>query len=269
MQSKMSARKLIIFAVIMLLFGKKYVIAGKLAIVIDDIGYLPKEDNQVLALPKAVSIAILPNSPNGREIAEVAFQQGREILVHMPMLPISRQILEKDTLTPKMNASEIQNIIIDAIQRVPHAKGMNNHMGSAMTTDLPGMVNVMRTLSHYNLFFLDSVTIESTKANRVAKAFGIPTVSRNVFLDQEPSVTPHTQLYRAISLVRKNGSAVVIGHPYPITIQTLQQELLELPNDIELVAVSSLFNDEIQRKLNDRTIGQNPQFILNEIHHNE
>lgn len=69
--------------------------ASKLAIVIDDIGYRKKEDNQILALPVAISIAILPDSPYGREMAEKANQQEREILIHMPMKPISQQPLEK------------------------------------------------------------------------------------------------------------------------------------------------------------------------------
>ena len=33
---------------------------GKLAIVIDDIGYHPKEDAEVLAMPKEISVAIIP-----------------------------------------------------------------------------------------------------------------------------------------------------------------------------------------------------------------
>jgi uncharacterized protein len=36
---------------------------GKLAIVIDDIGYHPKEDAEVLAMPKEISVAIIPAAP--------------------------------------------------------------------------------------------------------------------------------------------------------------------------------------------------------------
>ncbi|MEX9626366.1 divergent polysaccharide deacetylase family protein, partial [Proteus mirabilis] len=108
--------------------------SAKLAIVIDDFGYRKKEDNQILQLPTAVSIAILPNSPHGKEMATKAHAQGREILIHMPMAPISKQPLEKDTLKPSMDQAEINRIIQNAINRVPYAVGMNNHMGSAMTS---------------------------------------------------------------------------------------------------------------------------------------
>ncbi|MGU0161728.1 hypothetical protein ACVXHB_26200 [Escherichia coli] len=36
------------------------VLAGKLAIVIDDFGYRPHNENQVLAMPSAISVAVLP-----------------------------------------------------------------------------------------------------------------------------------------------------------------------------------------------------------------
>ena len=215
--------------------------AAKLAIVIDDFGYRVKEDNQILALPIAVTIAILPSSPHGREVAEKAHQQGREILIHMPMKPLSKQPLEKDTLAPSMSAEEIDRIIKNAISRVPYAKGMNNHMGSEMTSSLTGMKNVMRSLSHSNLFFLDSVTIGNTQAVNAAKEFGVPTARRNIFIDNNQSEEEtRTQLNKAIAYARKHGSAVAIGHPHPSTVRALQKFLPGLPNDIELVAVSAL-----------------------------
>ena len=43
--------------------------AGKLSIVIDDFGYRPQTENQVLALPSTISVAVLPNAPHARELA--------------------------------------------------------------------------------------------------------------------------------------------------------------------------------------------------------
>ncbi|MGP1952862.1 MAG: divergent polysaccharide deacetylase family protein [Arsenophonus sp. ET-KM2-MAG3] len=241
-----------------LLFISEQVNASKLAIVIDDIGYHKKEDNQILALPLAISIAILPDSPHGKEMAKKAFQQGREILIHMPMKPINHQPLEKNTLTPEMSITEIERNIITAIKQVPHAKGMNNHMGSAMTTNLTFMLNVMRILSRYNLYFLDSVTIANTKVNEAAKVFTLPTLRRNIFLDDTKTKTQiRKQFIYAISFARKNGSSVIIAHPYFSTINVLQQILFELPTDIELVTISTLLNNKIKDKLTNQTLRQN------------
>ncbi|BET98631.1 divergent polysaccharide deacetylase family protein [Xenorhabdus taiwanensis] len=223
--------------------------AARLAIVIDDVGYRVSEENELLQMPVAVSIAILPNSPYGRKMAEKAYQQGREILIHLPMAPLGRQPLEKNTLHPAMSKEEITRIIQNAIQKVPHAVGMNNHMGSAMTSNLSGMEKVMQALSHYHLYFLDSVTVGNTQVTKAAMGTSVSVLRRNVFLDniQTEAETRH-QLDRAISLARKRGAAVAIGHPHPTTISVLQQALATLPCDIELVTPSLLLDHQTAHK---------------------
>ncbi|MDC9596824.1 divergent polysaccharide deacetylase family protein [Xenorhabdus anantnagensis] len=231
--------------------------AARLAIVIDDVGYRVNEENKIFQMPVAVSIAILPNSPYGRKMAEKAYQQGREILIHLPMAPLSKQPLEKYTLHPAMSREEIARIIQDAILKVPHAVGMNNHMGSAMTSNLSGMEKVIQELSHRHLYFLDSVTIGNTQVTKAAMGTSVPVLRRNIFLDniQTEAETQH-QLSRAIALARKQGSAVAIGHPHPTTMRALQQALATLPSDIELVTPSMLLNSAPTIK-NDNQIVRN------------
>lgn len=120
--------------------------AGKLSIVIDDFGYRPQTENQVLALPSTISVAVLPNAPHAREMATKAHNLGHEVLIHLPMAPLSKQPLEKDTLRPEMSSEEIERIIREAYSKVPYAVGLNNHMGSAMTSNLFGMQKVMQAL---------------------------------------------------------------------------------------------------------------------------
>lgn len=67
-----------------------------------------------------------------------------------------------------MSSEEIERIIREAYGKVPYAVGLNNHMGSAMTSNLFGMQKVMQALERYNLYFLDSVTIGNTQAMRRA-----------------------------------------------------------------------------------------------------
>lgn len=154
------------------------VFAGKLAIVIDDFGYRPHTENQVLALPPNISVAVLPNAPHAREMATKAHNSGHEVLIHLPMAPLSKQPLEKDTLRPDMSSDEIERIIREAVNNVPYAVGLNNHMGSAMTSSLFGMQKVMQALEHYNLYFLDSMTIGNSQAMRAASGTGVKVIKR-------------------------------------------------------------------------------------------
>ncbi len=219
-------------------------LAGKLSIVIDDVGYQLHYDRQVLRMPLPISVAILPNSPHAREMALEAHAQGREILIHMPMAPLSKQPLEKNTLQPSMSGDEVRRIIQKAVADVPYAVGMNNHMGSAMTSSLSGMQNVMTALEQYRLYFLDSVTIGNTQATRAAAGTGVKVIRRKVFLDDSANEAEiRRQFNRAIDVARKTGSAIAIGHPRPATVKVLQQMLPGLPADITLVRPSSLLNE--------------------------
>ncbi|MDN0094160.1 divergent polysaccharide deacetylase family protein [Yersinia rohdei] len=220
--------------------------AGKLSIVIDDFGYRPQNENKILQMPLPISVAILPNAPYAREMAVKAHNQGREILIHLPMAPLSKQPLERDTLQPSMSSEEIQRIIRQAVNNVPYATGMNNHMGSAMTSSLPGMQKVMQVLEHYQLYFLDSVTIGNSQASNAAQGTGVKVIKRKVFLDDSQNEAAIRQQFtRAVELARRNGSAIAIGHPHPSTIKVLQQMLPQLPSDIVLVKPSALLNEPV------------------------
>ena len=235
-------RKLSGLLVALLLSSPVY--AGKLSIVIDDFGCRPAQENQVLQMPAAISVAVLPNAPHAREMATKAHQRGHEVLIHLPMAPLSKQPLEKDTLRPDMSAEEIARIIREAAADVPFAVGLNNHMGSAMTSSLPGMQKVMQVLDHYNFYFLDSMTIGNSQSTRAAAGTSVKVIKRRVFLDDTQNEADiRKQFTRAVRLAQRDGSAIAIGHPHPATVRVLQQMLPTLPADITLVRPSQLLNE--------------------------
>jgi len=217
--------------------------AGQLALVIDDFGYRPTEEHKVIALPNTISIAVLPDAPHARSMATLAHQAGHEVLIHLPMAPMSKQPLEVNTLTPEMSLTQVQSIIERAIRQVPYAVGLNNHMGSRMTSSLPAMQKVMSVLNHHQLYFLDSVTIGNTQAVNAARGTTVKVLKRNVFLDDTQNEADiRYQFQRAVKLAQRNGSAIAIGHPHPTTVRVLQQLLPTLPADIKLVKLSQLLN---------------------------
>lgn len=228
----------------LLQFFPNTVQAGKLAIVIDDFGYRKNIEEQFILLSTNITVSILPNSPHAEKMALYAHQHGNDIMIHLPMAPISKQYLEKDTLTPDMSLQEIQRIISEAVLKVPYAIGLNNHMGSKMTANAEGMRKVMESLINYPLFFLDSRTIAKSKAMAIAQEYNIPAVRRDIFLDDlqdEKSIA--IQFNLAIELARKHDQAIVIGHPYHSTYNVLKRKLSQLPDDIEVVKLSSLLKN--------------------------
>ncbi len=237
-------RLIVVFSALALTCGAAH--AGKLSIVIDDFGYRPANEKKILAMPKNISIAVLPDAPHAREMAVAAHQQGREVLIHLPMAPLSKQPLERNTLHPAMSREEVSRIVAEAVGKVPYASGLNNHMGSAMTSSLSGMQNVMQVLSHYRFYFLDSMTIAGSQSQAAAAGTGVKVIKRNVFLDDSQNEAEiRKQFTRAFELARRKGHAIAIGHPHPATIRVLQQMLPALPADIELVRPSMLLDEPV------------------------
>ncbi len=218
---------------------------SKLAIVIDDIGYRPKEDAAIYALPREVSVAIIPSAPYAKQRNEQARKQSRDILIHMPMQPLNGERIEAGGLTLGLSQMEVNQRVEAAKSVVPYAIGMNNHMGSAATSDTPLMTKLMQSLHQRHLFFLDSRTIGSSVAGKIAKAQGVRALERHIFLDDSDAYADvQRQFKSALQYARKHGVAIVIGHPRKNTVAVLKAGLRNLPKDIQLVGMGSLWRNE-------------------------
>ncbi|WGE43156.1 divergent polysaccharide deacetylase family protein [Actinobacillus equuli] len=219
--------------------------AGKLAIVIDDIGYRMKEDNAIYALPKEVSVAIIPVAPYATARAKKAYEQKRDVLIHLPMQPKNKQQpIESGALMIGASEAKVAQLIQAARNQVPYAIGLNNHMGSGATADRTTMSHLMKVMAQQQLFFLDSKTGPSVAA-KVAKEFGVKALERNLFLDDSDALSDvQRQFNAAIEYARKHGSAILIGHPRKNSVAVLEQGIANLPQDIQLVSMGSLWRNE-------------------------
>ena len=218
---------------------------SKLAIVIDDVGYHLKEDAAIFAMPREISVAIIPAAPYARARNQEAKSQGRDILIHMPMQPVSAVKIEDGGLHLGMSAAQVNDRVNTAKNIVRAAIGMNNHRGSAATADPQLMTYLMTALQEKHLFFLDSRTIGKSVAGKIAKEQGVRSLDRHIFLDDSNEFADvQRQFKAAIHYARKHGSAIAIGHPRQNTIAVLQAGLRNLPEDIQLVGMGNLWRNE-------------------------
>ncbi|HHF6566827.1 TPA: divergent polysaccharide deacetylase family protein [Haemophilus influenzae] len=240
---KSAVKNFIIFSTA--LYASISLAQNKLAIVIDDVGYHSKEDAAVFAMPREISVAIIPAAPYARVRNQEAKSQGRDILIHMPMQPISAIKIEDGGLHLGMSAAQVNDRVNTAKNIVRDAIGMNNHMGSAATADVNLMTHLMNTLREKHLFFLDSRTIGKSVAGKIAKEQGVRSLDRHIFLDDSNELADvQRQFKAAIHYARKHGTAIAIGHPRPNTIAVLQAGLRNLPEDIQLVGMGNLWRNE-------------------------
>ncbi|MDT4812502.1 hypothetical protein FQZ97_454650 [compost metagenome] len=211
---------------------------ARLALVIDDLGQSPVRDHRVLALPGPVALSILPDVPHSRELAEAAHAAGKTVMLHLPMDPATGPY----AWHPGLSTAELEKRLDAALRQVPYARGLNNHMGSRMTAQRPAMALLMQRLQRDHRFFIDSRTSAATVAAAEAQKAGLASLSRDIFLDDDQSpAAVAAQFDAALKLARKQGSALMIGHPHPATLELLERELPRLKErGFELIDVEML-----------------------------
>ena len=115
-----------------------------------------------------------------------------------------------------------RRIAIDLL-RLDGYVGINNHVGSRFTASEREMRRFMRVLQARGLLFLDSLTIGKSTGYRLAREYGVPTVVRDVSLDNDRDPAKiHQQLALTAAMAREKGYAMAIGHPYPETLDALE-----------------------------------------------
>ena len=161
--------------------------AAELAIVIDDVGYNLDRAERILKLPVELTLGMLPYAPHTQHIAELAHASGREIILHQPMEPEVSKRLEPGTLELSMTADRFQRQFAASLARLPQVSGVNNHTGSLLTAHRQPMEWLMANIAKRGLYFLDSRTTPHSVAESTARAWAVPTIHRDVFLDHEKS----------------------------------------------------------------------------------
>jgi len=229
-----------------------------IAVVIDDLGVDPAMSRRLAAFHGPLTGAFLPDSPDLAAQVELVRRAGHEILVHVPMEPMtgveaagannpmsaaatSRRAkvlavlhgapkgIGPDSLSVGDPASEIRRRLGRSLAAFDGYVGVNNHRGSRFTADEDGMRVVMGELKRRGLLFLDSLTTTKSVGARLARAFDVPHAARDVFLDQIGD--PHairSRLADAEAIANRRGAVVAIGHARRATMDCLAAWLPEI-----------------------------------------
>ncbi len=201
---------------------------GRLAILLDDAGQKLDVVPAAAALPKEIGFAILPFLPKSAESAEVLYGAGHEIWLHLPMEPENYPANNPGpgAILMSMSTNELRAAVHAAIDNIPHAVGVNNHMGSKVTANLKTMTWIMQEIKARGMAFIDSRTTIRTVAEDAAVGLGVPVNRRHVFLDNERDrAAIRRQLEEAVRRCRLEGEIIAIGHVDPVTIEVLAEEL--------------------------------------------
>lgn len=222
--------------------SRKY--SGKLAVIVDDCGYDMSSVRTLLNTGLPLNFAVLPYKPYSSDVLEMIKSDGRVAMLHLPMEPVDRSAMSEgsSTICTDMSKDKILELTRKAINSLPGVSGVNNHQGSKATADSATMTTVLQELRNQDLFFVDSRTSSKSVARDKAVAMGVPTARNDIFLDNSSDVQAiRKQIYKAMDVAEKNGSAIAICHARPNTAKAWSMYAEEIKNTgIELVPITDL-----------------------------
>lgn len=220
---------------------------AKIALLIDDFGYSKGGVVDVFLedLDIPLTISVIPGTPQAKFVAEQANKNGKEVIIHLPMQPKGKFNPDyKWIILDTMSEEEIKSTIKGARKDIPHAVGLNNHMGSLITSEERPMRALLKAVKEEDLFFVDSRTSPDSIAFALAQEMGVKSISRQVFLDNEKDIDYiKGQFQQLISSAKEKGKTLGMGHIDVTTGQALKEIVASLDErKIELVYVSEIVN---------------------------
>ncbi len=215
----------------------------RVAIIIDDLGYDMRIARDFLACDIPITFSILPHSPFSEKVAYAAHNNGIDVMLHLPMEPKEYPSVSPGpgVLLTAMSPDELLRQLEINMAAVPYVKGVNNHMGSRLTTVSTQLYQIFSILKKHDCFFVDSRTTGGSLCRPSARLLQVPFAERDVFLDNTltPAYIGH-QLDLLVDVARRKGQAIGIGHPHAVTYQVLAKKIPDMSQSVEFVPVAQL-----------------------------
>ncbi|MDZ5471572.1 divergent polysaccharide deacetylase family protein [Bacillus sp. 31A1R] len=227
----------------------------KAAIIIDDFGGGIGGVKEFLEGDVPITVAVMPFTETSKEHAEWAHKNGFEVMVHLPMQPKKGKMswLGPKPITADLPLEEVRKRVTEAIDSVPYALGLNNHMGSLVVEKEDIVRVIVEVAKEKRLYIVDSATSSKSKFPKVAKELGVPIIKRDVFLDDVASI-PHVkkQMSLLAKITEQEGTGVAIGH-VGVTGKVCSTGIFESAKELEkrkitIVPVSDILSNEIKIK---------------------
>ncbi|MFA9556035.1 divergent polysaccharide deacetylase family protein [Evansella sp. AB-rgal1] len=229
---------------------------GKVAIIIDDFGGYTGGVTNFFDSDIPITVAIMPFLDASSEQANIAHEKGLEVMIHLPLEPKKgkRSWLGPLPITSELETAEVKRRVKKAIESVPHAKGLNNHMGSKIVGNERIVRAILEVAKEHDLYIVDSGTSGDSVIPKIAKELDIPFSVRDWFLDDTHSSRDHVykQMLHVCELAKNNGEVIAIGHVGVKGIDTfngISDALAHFEkNNVSIVPASHLLKTKIEKK---------------------
>jgi polysaccharide deacetylase 2 family uncharacterized protein YibQ len=218
----------------------------RVAIVIDDFGNNMEGTAEMLKLPIPFTVAVMPFLPSTKQDAQLAHDRGLEVILHLPMEPVrgKKSWLGPGAITTDLSSDEIHKRIVAAIDDVPFAIGINNHMGSKATADERVMKILIEICKERNLILLDSRTTPKSLIGKIADSRGVPHADNQLFFDDLYTYSHiNKQMVKLKKLIHEKDEVIAIGHvgpPGKKTAQVIKEAIPVIQKEATFVPISQM-----------------------------
>ena len=212
---------------------------AKLVLIIDDVATF-EHASMIKSIGLKITPSIFPATKTHPYTPNIA-RTFEFYMIHLPMQAKHFDSPEIGTLTINESFESMHEKIKKIRKDFPRAKYTNNHTGSRFTSDYDAMDKAYRALIEQGFIFVDSKTIAQTAVARAAKKYNQPYISRDIFLDDDPSAAAvKRELVAAVNLAKKRGYAIAIGHPKKNTIAVIKASKNNILKDVEVVYLKDI-----------------------------
>jgi len=200
--------------------------------IIDDAGYSLEKLKPFLDFPGNLTIAVLPGLEYSRQSAELALEKGKKVILHQPMDAVNGNNTGPFAIKTGMDEKTITAVLEKNISSLPGITGVNNHMGSAVTSDERMMDIILRYLQKKSLVFIDSLTTSESVSKNSGAKIGFAIAQRDIFLDNVDTREGIMESLNTGRLEAENkGYAIMIGHVWSSELADTMMQIY--PNLIE------------------------------------
>lgn len=220
-------------------------------LVIDDLGIVKGTTKDLIEMDVPLTLSFLPYASDISRQVNEAYNNGHDVLVHIPMEPKGKADPGPHALLSSTAPSVQMDSINYNLSQFENYIGINNHMGSKFTEDEEAVSRLLGVIKEKGLLVLDSKTTAKSVLESLADENEIPVINRDVFLDNNDGVYYiFGQLDVLERAAKKHGSALGIGHPYPETVAALRRWIPTLKEKgITIVPISQTVREKYAQKL--------------------
>ncbi|MDP6473794.1 MAG: divergent polysaccharide deacetylase family protein [Alphaproteobacteria bacterium] len=223
----------------------------RMAVIISGLGLSTDATLSAIKLGKEVTLSFTAYGADLEAEVAAARAAGHEVLLDLPMEPISYPADDPGphTLLTSLNTSDNMARLEWLLGRFKGYVGVINHMGSRFTAAREPLRPILQALKERGLMFVDSRSTNRSVAAGMAKQIKLPRAINDGFLDHEPTRGAIDQSFAAAeSDARESGAAVVVARPFPVSLERIAAWLPMLKSrGIEVVPVSALADKQADR----------------------